>query len=92
MNIITVKDLVDQQLKRSGYKYQIRESTSTTSVYFKIYASNTNLLFRIADHKTKKDIITLRIDHKTSQQSIQRFVQNRIDDVKKRNLKIILGI
>jgi len=94
MKINHVTTVIRQTITKKGIVFEERNSVSTSSVYFKIYSSSRkeSLLFRIADHYTKADVITLRIDHKSTEKSVENFVINRINDLRKRSLKNILGM
>ena len=93
MNINEVKQIIQAQIKRKGYLLEERKSVSTGSWYFKIYASpDVSLLFRVSDHKTKKDVITLRLDHKLTRDGVIRFVNNRCQDLSYRHVKLTLGM
>ena len=93
MTINEIKKIIEQQTQQKGYFLEERKSNSTGSWYFKIYASpEVSLLFRVSDHKTKKDIITLRIDRKLTYDSVFRFVNNRCQDLGYRHMKAVLGM
>ena len=92
MKINEVKQIIEEQIKRKGYRLEERKSSSTGSWYFKIYSAEVSLLFRVSDHKTKKDIITLRVDHKLTRDAIIRFTNNRCEDLSYRRVKILLGM
>lgn len=92
MTINEIKNIVKQYTDRKGYVLEERKSVSTGSWYFKIYCGESSLLFRVADHKTKSSVITLRLDHKISRDSVERFVKNRCDELGYRHLKSILGV
>ena len=92
MKINEVKQIIEEQIKRKGYRLEERKSSSTGSWYFKIYSAEVSLLFRVSDHKTKKDIITLRVDHKLTRDAIIRFTNNRCEDLSYRRVKTLLGI
>ena len=52
MKINEVKQIIEEQIKRKGYRLEERKSASTGSWYFKIYSAEVSLLFRVSDHKT----------------------------------------
>jgi len=92
MTLNHVDAIVTQALKKSGYTSERRESVSTNSIYYKIYSSSgCDLMFRVADHSTKSDVITLRVDKKLTEQSIKNFVSNRVADLGHRALKKFFG-
>ena len=91
MKIENATAIIRSSLKKIGYKIEERKSLSTNSVYFKIYAADDcSLLFRVSDHPTKSNVITLRLDKKTSQQSVESFAKNRCNDLGNRHMKQIL--
>lgn len=90
--ITEVKRIVKKEIERLGYGCKEIESKSTTSVYYKIYFGEANMIFRIADHRGKQDIITLRIDKKTTPETIKQFAKNRIKDLTWRKTKMTLGL
>ena len=93
MNINEIKKIVTEQTAKMGYVFEDRKSSSTNSWYFKLYATpDISLLFRVSDHVTNKNVITLRVDHKTSRKDIERFVYNRCRDLSYRKVKAILGL
>ena len=59
MEINEIKQIIEKHVKRKGYRLEERKSTSTGSWYFKIYSAEVSLLFRVSDHKTKKDNVSL---------------------------------
>ena len=85
-----VRDIIKQELNRAHMDYREIESKETESVYYKLYLGNTSMLFRISDHPTKKDVSTLRFDHKTSEDNIRRYARNRIKDAKAREVGALL--
>lgn len=85
-------NIIRQELKKSGLKVSERNSVSTSSVYFDIKGSRASLLFRVSDHKTYTNVITLRVDHKLTEQAVRGFVKNRIMGLQKRDLNLILGM
>ena len=92
MEINEIKQIIEKHVKRKGYRLEERKSISTGSWYFKIYSAEVSLLFRVSDHKTKKDIITLRLDHKLTREAVIRFTNNRCEDLSYRRLKTLLGL
>ena len=86
-----VRDTIRQELNRAHVDYREIESKETESVYYKLYLGNTSMLFRISDHPTKKDVSTLRFDHKTSEENVRRYTRNRIKDAKSREVKAIFN-
>lgn len=87
-----VSQIVFKEAKKAGYVVEERKSVSTSSVYYTVSSGKYSLLFRIADHKTKSNVITFRIDHKSSIGNLENFVKNRIKDLGYRKLKAVLGM
>ena len=79
--IDTIRNTIRNIVEKRGYVLEERKSGSTDSWYFKIRSGENSLLFRISDHKTKTNVITLRVDHKTSFKNIVSFINNRCDDL-----------
>lgn len=88
-----VLEIIKREVKRKGYDLIERDSVSTNSHYFKLYSGKTSLMFRISDHNTKSNIITLRIDgKKMNPEHIKNFIINRMSDLGRRHLKDVLGM
>lgn len=85
-----VREIIKQELNKARMDYREIESKETESVYYKLYLRNTSMLFRISDHPTKKDVSTLRFDHRTSEDNVRRYTRNRIRDAKSRELNVLL--
>lgn len=85
-----VREIIKQELNKARMDYREIESKETESVYYKLYLRNTSMLFRISDHPTKKDVSTLRFDHRTSEDNVRRYTRNRIRDAKSRELNALL--
>lgn len=81
-----------KELKKSGYPFKEIKSKSTDSVYYEIHSATEKLLFRIANHKTDKNIITFRVDHKSDNKNLLQFIHNRIKDLSYRSTKRLLGL
>lgn len=92
MEMENIARIIRTEVNKKGYNLEERKSVSTDSWYFKIYDEKFSLLFRLSDHNTKKDVITLRVDKKLTQKTVQTFIQNRCNDLSKRRLKGLLGI
>jgi len=90
--IETIRKEVKRAAEKRGYKLEERQSSSTNSWYFKISACDQSLLFRISDHKTSANVITLRIDKSTSYKNIISFINNRCNDLSVRVIKTALGL
>lgn len=84
--------IIETEVKNKGYILEKRDSLSTDSHYFKIYNGDCSLLFRISDHMTKSNVITLRIDRCRSIGDVQKFIRNRLNDLSYRRLKSILNL
>lgn len=87
-----VAQIIFKEAKRAGYVVEERRSVSTSSVYYTLSSGKCSLLFRVSDHKTKSNVITLRIDHKSTAKTAESFVKNRIKDLGYRSVKLALGI
>jgi hypothetical protein len=91
--------IIDSELKKfvksgDGRKAVKKESMSTCSVYYVISNGKACLAFRVSDHPTNKNSIdTLDLSYKgNNQETICRFVKNRIDGLSRRSLNYFLGI
>lgn len=92
MTIENACQITLKELQKSGYPFKEIKSKSTDSVYYEIHSASDKLLFRIANHKTDKNIITFRIDHNHDVKNLLQFVQNRIKDLSYRSTKRLLGL
>lgn len=92
MKINDIRRVIRNEVQKKGYGLEERQSVSTNSWYFKIYSGDTSLMFRVADHRTKTDVITLRVDKNFSTQSVIGFVRNRCQDLSNRRLRMLLGM
>ena len=81
-----IKSIMKKEVIRKGYVYKECDSKSTGSFYFTISCGLESLHFRISDHATKKNIITIRTDKKMTEQSLRGFINNRIDGLRRRVL------
>lgn len=93
LSIEAVTNIIVKELKQSDYAVDVKrmDSKSSQSCYFSIKGdSGVSMLFRISDHPTKKNVMTLRVDKKLNKQQVQRFVHNRVKDLKQRTLKVLL--
>ena len=77
MQINDIKRIMKQEVEKKGYILEERKSTTTNSWYFKICAGKQSLMFRVSDHQTKADLITLRIDKHITEKSVVGFIDNR---------------
>lgn len=82
-----IKNIMIKEIKARGYDYELSMSESTESVYIELICGKTRLLFRLSDHFTKKDIITLRFDMCKTKKDVIKFLQNRIRDLQDRSRK-----
>lgn len=87
-----VSQIVFKEAKKAGYVVEERKSVSTSSVYYTVSSGKYSLLFRVADHKTKSNVITFRVDHKSTLANLENFVKNRLKDLSYRKLRAILGM
>lgn len=92
MNAAEIIKIIEKTVDKKGYDLKERKSVSTDSMYFEISSGKYSLLFRISDHATRKDVITLRTDLKLTPEKVEGFVRNRCRDLSDRKLKGILGI
>lgn len=86
-----VRETIKQELRKAGVEFHEIESKETESVYYRIHLSRTTMLFRVSDHATSKDVSTLRFDYRTSADKVRRYVRNRINDAKRRELSAVLN-
>lgn len=91
MSMTEITRIIRKKVEKQGYKLEERESTSTTSKYFKLYFGDTSLLFRVSDHMTKANVITLRTDKKISPKLVENFIENRCRDLGARKVRDLLG-
>lgn len=92
MQTKAVAEIIRNYMCKKNYRMEERPSLSSGSWYFKVYSGEDSLLFRISDHGTKSDVITLRTDKKLSEKLIKNFVDNRCDDLRARSVKKLLGL
>lgn len=84
--------IVRRELKRHGYSDTIEQRSATTnSVYFMMRDSNAGMCFRLSDHKTKKRMMTLRVDMIKSEVEVVNFVRNRVFGMQKRSVCAAFG-
>lgn len=87
-----VSQIVFKEAKKAGYVVEERKSVTTSSVYYTVKSDTCSLLFRVADHKTRSNVITFRVDYKSTLTNLENFVKNRMKDLGHRRLKLALGI
>ncbi len=87
-----VANIIFREAKKAGYVVEERKSISTNSVYYKLANNTCSLLFRVSDHNTRSNVITLRIDRKSTDKTAENFIKNRIKDLGYRTVKTVLGI
>lgn len=92
MNITEITNIIHKEVQKRGYHLEARKSISTNSWYFKISSGKYNLLFRVADHATHSNVITLWTNKNISPQSVEHFIKNRCSDLSHRKLKGVLGL
>lgn len=95
MSINHIKSIIINEIEKSGYVCTSEEklSKTTKSVYYSLCNQNgTTITFRVSNHSSKKNLITLRFDKKIDEKKVKSFVKNRIEDLQKRNLKKLLGL
>ena len=90
MTITEIKQILSKKISQKGYILEERKSTTTDSWYFKIYSGTYSLMFRVANHSSGSNIITLRTDKKITRQQVERFAVNRCNDLSKRVVKEFL--
>lgn len=92
MTYETISKIIFKEVEALGYRVTERKSVSTNSVYYTLFSSKSQLMFRVSDHKTDKNIVTLRVDQKGVEKNAIHFIRNRIKDLQYRNLKAVLGM
>lgn len=92
MSIDDVERIIKQVVLKKGYQLSEIKSESTVSRYYKISSGQYELAFRVSDHGTRRNLMTLRIDHKMSPQNIESFAVNRCKDLGDRIIRQALGI
>jgi len=92
LNMEAIRNMAKQIIKQKGYDFEERKSSSTNSWYFKIKSGDYSLLFRVSDHKTGSNVITLRVDKNTNYKVVERFIGNRCSDLSARVVKSALGM
>lgn len=93
MDYNKISRCVKNILLNSKCEYEEIVSISTNSIYYRIGAGKDTLLFRISDHKTDKRIVTFRTDiGSPNNKKLEIFVKNRIEDLKYRRIKKMLGV
>lgn len=92
LNIDAIRSMAKQIIQRKGYEFEERKSSSSNSWYFKIKSGEYSLLFRVSDHKTGSNVITLRVDKNTNYKVVERFIGNRCEDLSARVVKAALGM
>lgn len=79
------------RLCNGKYTYEIQQSKTTNSVYVRIMSGDDRVSFRISDHAKPQETnvsITYRsfpVGKHTKEETLERFIQNRISTLKKRN-------
>ena len=92
MSYEQIAQIIFKEAKKAGYVVEERRSVSSNSMYYTLHGAKCSLLFRVSDHKTTSNVITLRIDHKSTSKTAESFVKNRIKDLGYRELKLSLGL
>lgn len=93
MSIDELRIIFKKETSRNGYQLEERKSTSSDSSYFVICTGNgphtkdNSLQFRVSNHKTKSNVITLRLDQKLTPKSAEGFIKNRCKDLGDRRLR-----
>ena len=62
MSYEQVAQMIFKEAKKAGYVVEERKSVSTNSIYYTIHSGKCSLMFRVSDHSTNSNVITLRID------------------------------
>ena len=86
-----VAQIIYREAKKVGYVVEERKSVSTNSIYYTLHSGKHSLMFRVSDHKTDSNIVTLRIDHRSTDKTAESFVRNRIKDLQYRVVRTVLG-
>lgn len=92
MTINGIKEIIKQELRKQSLTFEEKESLSTNSVYYTVYLTHSQMVFRISDHLTSKDMSTFRYSDKTTAPQVCKYLNNRIKDAKARELSIALEI
>lgn len=83
--------IIERELSKSGYEYKRHNSKSSESVYYSLSnGKGITLLFRVSDHRTRTDVITFRVDHKSTEKLLIAFVKNRVKGLQQRSLDSLL--
>lgn len=81
MTINGIKQIFQSVAMQKGFQLEERPSASTNSYYFKLHGPSTSLMFRVSDHPTRDNIITLRMDMKLNPDRVRGFILNRCADL-----------
>lgn len=81
MTINGVREIFHSVARQKGLNLEERPSRSTNSWYFILHGVSTSLLFRVSDHPTRNNVITLRIDKRLSADRVKAFMANRCADL-----------
>lgn len=92
MTINGIKEIVKQELRKQSLQFEEKESITTNSIYYTVYLTHSQMVFRVSDHLTFKDMSTFVYSPKTTPQQICRYINNRVKDAKVRELNKALEI
>jgi len=92
LSINEVKRVIEKEVASFGYNLKERKSVSTDSWYFEISNGKSSLLFRVATHKTYKNVSTLRIDRKLTHKDVIAFARKKCHALGYRFVKERLGV
>lgn len=81
MTINGIKQIFQNVATQKGYQLEERPSLSTNSYYFKLLGASSSILFRVSDHATRDNVVTLRIDKKLNVDRVRGFILNRCADL-----------
>ncbi len=91
MDIKQIEQIFNKEVNKRGYKIEKIESKTTNSYYFRLSSGDTSLNIRVSDHKTGRDLTTLRFDKVKNSKSVEGFIKNCCQGLSQRKLKAVLG-
>ena len=86
-----VAQIIFKEAKKKGFVVEERRSIKSTSRYYTVSSGKASMLLRVSDHGTHANVITLRIDHKNTNSTVENFIKNRLSDLQVRERKAVLG-
>lgn len=91
MNINQIEQIFKKEVNKKGYKIEEIQSKTTNSYYFKLSSGDVSMTIRVSDHKSGRNLTTLRFDKVKNTQSVEGFIKNCCQGLSQRKLKAILG-